>query len=245
MEAIYERPKSIMEGAISGFCPGCIHATVHKIIAEVIDEMGLLEKSVRVSGIGCLGNGNMYQAGDIINSPHGRACAVASGLKRSNPNLFVYTYQGDGDLAAIGLGETLSAAARGENFPIIFLNNSTYGMTGGQLAPTTLIGMEATTTPHGRTPEEHGYPIHVCELLDSLKAPRYLARVTCTTPKGVRETRNAIRKAFQNEVEGKGFSLVEVLCNCPTNWHMTPLESLDFINNVTSQEYKLGVIRDI
>ena len=243
MEAVYTRPKGITENAVSGFCPGCLHSTVHKLVVEVLEEMDLMEKTVRVAGIGCCGLGSAYQNMDFICAPHGRACAVATGLKRSNPDTFVYTYQGDGDLAAIGLAETISAAARGENFSVIFTNNSTYGMTGGQLAPTTLIGMEATTAPHGRTAEEHGYPLHVIEMLDTLKAPAYLTRVTCNSPQNVRKTRAAIKKAFTYQLEGKGFSLVEILTNCTTNWHMSPLESLKFIETTTSREYPLGELR--
>jgi len=244
MEAVYTRPKGISATTANNFCPGCIHSTVHKLVAEVLEELGLLENSVRVSGIGCLGNGNNFQTGDILNSCHGRACAVATGLKRANPDLFVYTYQGDGDLAGIGLGETISAAARGENFSVVFINNSTYGMTGGQLAPTTLIGMDATTAPKGRTAEDHGYPIHVVELLNMLQAPVYLARVSCDTPQHVRKAKAAIKKAFTCQLEGKGFALVEVLANCPTTWHMTPLQTLEFIESTTSKEYPLGIVRE-
>lgn len=244
METVYKRPAGISATAGNNFCPGCMHGTVHKIIAEVLEEMDLLENSVRVSGIGCLGNGNMYQQGDILNSCHGRACAVATGLKRANPDLFVYTYQGDGDIAGIGLGETISAAARGENFSVVFINNSTYGMTGGQMAPTTLIGMDATTTPHGRTVEDHGYPLHLLDMLNTLKTPAFLARVSCDTPQHVRQAKAAIKKAFTCQVEGKGFAMVEVLSNCPTTWHKTPLQTLDFIENATSKEYPLGIIRE-
>ena len=244
MEVLYQRPQGIFKDAISGFCPGCIHSTVHKLVAEELEALNLLDNCVKVAGIGCCGNGNKYLDTDYICSPHGRACAVATGLKRSNPDLFVFTYQGDGDLAAIGLAETISAAARGENISVIFLNNSTFGMTGGQLAPTTLMGMKATTAPMGRCAELHGYPIHVVEMLNTLEAPAYLTRVSCSSPANIRKTRAAIRKAFTNQLEGKGFSLVEILMNCPTDWKMSPLETLKFIDEKTSQEFPLGELRN-
>ena len=245
MEYLYQRPKVIFENAVSGFCPGCIHATVHKLIAEELESLGLVDKCIRVAGIGCCGNGNKYLDLDYICAPHGRACAVATGIKRSNPDKFVFTYQGDGDLASIGLAETVSAAARGENFSVIFLNNSTYGMTGGQLAPTTLMGQKATTAPMGRCAELHGYPLHMVELLNTLKAPAFLTRVSCSSPANIRKTRAAIRKAFTNQLEGKGFSLVEILMNCPTDWKMSPLDSLAFIDSHTSVEFPLGELRSL
>ncbi len=239
----YKRPAAIAENAISGFCPGCIHATVHKLMAEVLEEMGLLEKTVRVLGIGCSGMGTKYLDLDYVNCAHGRACAVATGVKRCNPDNFVVTYQGDGDLAAIGLCESISAAARGENITVIFINNATFGMTGGQLAPTTLVGMPATTAPGGRSVEQHGYPLHIVEMLNVLEAPAYLARVTCNSPQNIRKTREAMKKAFTCQLEGKGFSLVEILSNCPTNWGMSPRDSLKFIEEVTSKEFPLGEFR--
>ena len=165
-------------------------------------------------------------------------------VKRANPDKIVFTYQGDGDLASIGLAETLSAANRGENFTVIFVNNGIYGMTGGQMAPTTLVGMKATTAPKGRDPKEHGYPMHMCEILNQLTAPYYLERTSCNTPANVNKTKAAIKKAFQNQLDGKGFSMVEIVTSCPTNWGLDPLESLDFLEQNMLKEFPLGVIRD-
>ena len=244
MNCIYSRTKNIQEDKVSGFCPGCMHSTVMKLIGEVMDEMGLVDKTACVLGIGCCGLQMDYMAFDNITAPHGRACAVATGIKRTNPDTLVFTYQGDGDLASIGLAETMSAANRGENFSVIFINNGIYGMTGGQMAPTTLVGMKASTAPKGRDPKEHGYPMHVCEVLNQLTAPYYLERVSCNTPANVIKTKNAIKKAFQNQLDGKGFSLVEIVTSCPTNWGMSALQALDFLEENMLKEYPLGVIRD-
>ena len=244
MEKIYTRPSYIREGATSGFCPGCMHSTVHKLVGEVLDELGIVDKTVTVWGVGCCILGSGYTTHDSFGSPHGRACAMASAYKRCNPDEIVYTYQGDGDLASIGIAETIYAANRGENFTVIFINNSTYGMTGGQMAPTTLVGQKATTAPFGRDPKQHGYPVHICELLATLKAPAYLERVTCVDAPNIMKTQAAIKKAFQNQIDGKGFSLVEVMSNCPTNWGMTPLETLEYVKENTLKEFPLGVYRD-
>jgi 2-oxoglutarate ferredoxin oxidoreductase subunit beta len=244
MEKIYERSPVLSPDAVSGFCPGCFHSTIHKIFAEVFDEMGLGKSPICVYGIGCCGNGTFYHDLNSMETAHGRAAAVATALKRTNPERVVFSYQGDGDLAAIGLSETIYAANRGENITVIFVNNGTYGMTGGQMAPTTLVGQKATTAPKGRDPEEVGYPLHIPELLNSLKTPYYLARVTCTTPANIKKAKAALKKAIQYQIDGKGYSMVEFLCNCPTNWGMTPLESIDYINETVMKEYPLGVIRD-
>ena len=244
MEKIYTRPSYIREGATSGFCPGCMHSTIHKLVGEVLDELGIVDKTVTVWGVGCCVLGSGYTTHDSFGSPHGRACAMASAYKRCNPDEIVYTYQGDGDLASIGIAETIYAANRGENFTVIFINNSTYGMTGGQMAPTTLVGQKATTAPFGRDPKQHGYPVHVCELLATLKAPAYLERVTCVDAPNIMKTKAAIKKAFQNQIDGKGFSLVEVMSNYPTNWGMTPLETLEYVKENTLKEFPLGVYRD-
>ena len=241
---VYTRTKTIQEDKVSGFCPGCMHGTVMKLIGEVIDELGIIEKTACVLGIGCCGLQMDYMAYDNITSPHGRACAVATGIKRTNPESLVFTYQGDGDFASIGLAESMSAANRGENITVIFINNGIYGMTGGQMAPTTLIGMKATTAPKGRDPREHGYPMHMCEILNQLTAPYYLERTSCNNPANVTKTKNAIKKAFQNQLDGKGFSMVEIVTGCPTNWGLDPLKSLDFIEEKMLPEYPLGVIRD-
>ena len=244
MEKIYTRTKTIQEDKVSGFCPGCMHSTVMKLIGEVLEELDQVQNTACVLGIGCCGLHMDYMAYDNITAPHGRACAVATGIKRTNPGTLVYTYQGDGDLASIGLAETLSAANRGENFSVIFINNGIYGMTGGQMAPTTLIGMKATTAPKGRDPKEHGYPMHMCEIMNQLTAPYYLERTSCNNPANVRKTKAAIRKAFMNQLEGKGFSMVEIVTNCPTNWGTDALGSLEYLEQNMLKEFPVGVIRD-
>ena len=244
MKQIYARTKNIQEDKVSGFCPGCMHSTVIKLIGEVLEEMNIVDKTTCVLGIGCCGLQMDYIAYDNITSPHGRACAVATGIKRSNPESLVYTYQGDGDFASIGLGESISAANRGENISVIFINNGIYGMTGGQMAPTTLMGMKASTAPDGRMAEEHGYPMHMCEILNQLTAPAYLERTSCNTPQNVIKTKKAIKKAFQNQLDGKGFSMVEIVTSCPTNWGLDALKSLDYIEEKMLPEFPLGVIRD-
>ena len=241
---IYTRTKTIQEDKVSGFCPGCMHGTVMKLIGEVIDELGIIEKTACVLGIGCCGLQMDYMAYDNITSPHGRACAVATGIKRTSPDTFVFTYQGDGDLASIGLAETMSAANRGENISVIFINNGIYGMTGGQMAPTTLVGMKATTAPRGRDPKEHGYPMHMCEILDQLKAPVYLERTSCNNPKNLMRTKAAIKKAFENQLEGRGFSMVEIVTTCPTNWGLDALAALEYLETNMLPEFPLGVVRD-
>lgn len=244
MAKVYSRTKGILPDTVSGFCPGCMHGTVHKIIAEAAEELNKLDKLVRVEGVGCCGLGQFYVAHDATISAHGRACAVATGIKRSSPDSLVYTYQGDGDLASIGLAETMSAANRGENFTVIFINNGIYGMTGGQMAPTTLVGMTSTTAPEGREPEVHGYPMHMVEILNQLTAPYYLERVSCNTPQNVIKARKAVKKAFQYQLEGKGFSMVEIVTSCPTNWGISTLDSLKYLENDMFNEYPLGLVRD-
>lgn len=244
MEKVYRRTATFAPDAVSGFCPGCMHGTVFKLIGEVLEELNVVDRTVFISGVGCCGLGIEYVTYDNTTSPHGRACAVATGIKRSNPNTIVFTYQGDGDLGAIGLAETLSAANRGENFTVIFVNNGIYGMTGGQMAPTTLLGMKSTTAPKGRDPKLHGYPMHMCEILNQLTAPYYLERCSCNTPANVIKARKAIKKAFQNQIDGKGFSMVEIVTSCPTNWGLEPLDALLFLEEKMLAEFPLGVIRD-
>ena len=221
-----------------------MHGTVFKLIGEVMEELGIVDKTTCVLGVGCCGLAMEYITYDNTTSPHGRACAVATGIKRSTPEAVVYTYQGDGDLASIGLAETMSAANRGENITVIFVNNGIYGMTGGQMAPTTLVGMKATTAPQGRDPKEHGYPMHMCEILNQLTAPYYLERTSCNNPANVNKTKAAIKKAFRNQLDGKGFSMVEIVTSCPTNWGLDPIEALDFLENNMLKEFPLGVVRD-
>ena len=244
MEKIYARSPVLNPDAVSGFCPGCFHSTIHKLFAEVFDELGLGTTPLCVYGIGCCGNGTFFHELNSMETAHGRAAAVAAALKRTNPEQIVFSYQGDGDLAAIGLSETIYAANRGENITVIFVNNGTYGMTGGQMAPTTLVGQVASTAQKGRNPDEVGYPLQVLDLLNCLPKPHYLARVTCTSPANVKKAKAALKQAFQNQIDGKGYSMVEFLCNCPTNWGLTPLESIAYIEENTMKEYPLGVIRD-
>ena len=244
MEKVYARTKTFQKEMVSGFCPGCMHGTVFKLIGEVMEELGIVDKTTCVLGVGCCGLAMEYITYDNTTSPHGRACAVATGIKRSTPDAVVYTYQGDGDLASIGLAETMSAANRGENITVFFVNNGIYGMTGGQMAPTTLVGMKATTAPQGRDPKEHGYPMHMCEILNQLTAPYFLERTSCNNPANVNKTKAAIKKAFQNQLDGKGFSMVEIVTSCPTNWGLDPIEALDFLENNMLKEFPLGVVRD-
>jgi len=240
---VYKKPTLLNDNTMH-YCPGCSHGVVHKLIAEVIEEMGLADKAVGVSPVGCAVFMYKYLDIDCQEAAHGRAPALATAIKRLWPDRLVFTYQGDGDLASIGLAETMSAANRGENISVIFVNNGIYGMTGGQLAPTTLVGMKATTAPKGRDPREHGYPMHVCEILNQLTAPYYLERTSCNNPANVARTKAAIRKAFQNQLDGKGFSLVEIVTSCPTNWGLEPLEALGFLEEKMFKEFPLGVIRD-
>ncbi|MBR3168433.1 MAG: hypothetical protein IKF18_07085 [Erysipelotrichaceae bacterium] len=240
---VYSRASSIPKNPYIGFCPGCMHSTTFKVIAEVLDELGIVDKTIECNGVGCSGLGLGYVYLDNVFCAHGRACAVATGIKRTNPDNIVFTYQGDGDGGSIGIAETIYAANRGENITMILINNGTYGMTGGQMAPTTLVGQKATTAPWGRNPEEHGYPVHIAELLDSLTAPAYIARVAMNSVQNVRKAKACIKKAFQYQMEGKGFSYVEVMSNCPTNWGMSPLETLEYMEEHTLKEFKLGEIR--
>ena len=244
MAVLFEKTKLLTDKQFH-YCPGCNHGIIHRLVAEVIDEMKLDGKVIGVAPVGCSVFAYDYFNCDMYEAAHGRAPAVATGIKRSvGKDTLVFTYQGDGDLASIGLAETMSAANRGENISVIFVNNGIYGMTGGQLAPTTLVGMKATTAPKGRDPREHGYPMHVCEILNQLTAPYYLERTSCNNPANVARTKAAIRKAFQNQLDGKGFSLVEIVTSCPTNWGLEPLEALDFLEEKMFKEFPLGVIRD-
>lgn len=244
MSVVFEKTKLLTDKQFH-YCPGCNHGIIHRLVAEVIDEMNLDGKVIGVAPVGCSVFAYDYFNCDMYEAAHGRAPAVATGAKRVvGKDTLVFTYQGDGDLASIGLAETMSAANRGENISVIFVNNGIYGMTGGQLAPTTLVGMKATTAPKGRDPKEHGYPMHVCEILNQLTAPYYLERTSCNNPANVARTKAAIRKAFQNQLDGKGFSLVEIVTSCPTNWGLEPLEALGFLEEKMFKEFPLGVIRD-
>jgi 2-oxoisovalerate ferredoxin oxidoreductase beta subunit len=226
------------------YCPGCGHGVIHKLIAEAMDDFGISNKSIVISPVGCSVFAYYYFDCGNVQSAHGRAPAVATGIKRSRPSSIVISYQGDGDLAAIGGNEILHAANRGENITVFFVNNAIYGMTGSQMAPTSLIGQKTTTTPYGRSVENEGYPVKVCELLSSLEAPVYLERVAITDAKNVMKARKAIRKALQNQVEGKGFSLVEILSSCPTGWGITPVDAKHWIEEVLSKHFPVGVYKD-
>ncbi len=226
------------------YCPGCGHGVVHKIIAEAMDDLGIREKTVFVSPVGCAVFGYYYFKCGNIQVPHGRAPAAATGIKRALPHSIVLSYQGDGDLAAIGGNNILQAANRGENITVIFVNNAIYGMTGAQMAPTTLIGQKTTTTPLGRSAENEGYPLRVSELLATLEAPVYIERVAITDAKHVMKARKAIRRAIQNQVEGRGFSFVEILAACPTGWKMLPVDANKWINDVLMDYFRLGMLKD-
>lgn len=244
MERIYTKTKTLRHDVSSGFCPGCMHDTIGKLIGECIEELGVEDKAIMCGGVGCCGLFMDYTTYDYVQCAHGRASAVATGIKSANPDTLVISYQGDGDFASIGLAESFHAANRGENITVIFVNNAIYGMTGGQLAPTTLMGMKASTAPEGRKAEEHGYPMHIAEMINTMTAPYYIERTSCDTPGNVIKTKNAIKKAFQNQIDGKGYSIVEIVTGCPTNWGMSALESLDYIKEKMLPEYPLGVLRD-
>ena len=240
---VFEKPHALTD-AVLHYCPGCTHGIVHRLVAEAIDELGIEGKTIGIAPVGCSVMAYDYFACDMIEAAHGRAPAVATGVKRSLPENIVFAYQGDGDLASIGLCETVSTTSRGENITIIFINNAIYGMTGGQMAPTSLVGQVTQTSPYGRDPKTQGYPIRICELLSTLEAPAYLERVAVNSVKNVNRAKKAILKAFKNQVEGKGFSLVEVLSACPTNWGMTPQNALKWIDEAMIPQYPLGVFRD-
>ena len=243
MATVFETPKSWAD-VPRHYCPGCTHGIVHRLVAEAIDELGIEGKTIGIAPVGCSVMAYDYFTCDMIEASHGRAPAVATGVKRSLPDHVVFTYQGDGDLASIGLCETVSCACRGENVTIIFINNAIYGMTGGQMAPTSLIGQVTQTSPYGRDPKTQGMPIRICELLSTLDAPAYLERVAVNNVMHVRQAKKAILKAFKNQVEGKGFSLVEVVSTCPTNWGLTPDKACAFVEEKMIPFYPLGNFKD-
>jgi len=240
---VFEKPHALSD-CVFHYCPGCSHGIVHRLVAEVMDELDIEGKTIGVAPVGCSVLAYKYFECDMIQAAHGRAPAVATGLKRVNPDNIVFTYQGDGDLAAIGTAETVHAAARGENITVIFINNAVYGMTSGQMAPTTLPGQITQTTPYGRDVKAAGYPIKVCELLASLDGVCYLERVSVDSVRNVNNAKRAIKKAFQNQIDGKGFSIVEVLSTCPTNWGIDPIKSLTWLRENMIPYYPLGVYKD-
>jgi len=226
------------------YCPGCGHGIVHRLICEVIDELKVQEKIIGVCPVGCSVVAYNYFDFDMVEAAHGRAPAIATGIKRSRPDKIVFTYQGDGDLASIGTAEIVHAASRGEAFTVIFINNATYGMTGGQMAPTTLIGQKTTTTPFGRDAKEAGYPLKVCELLSSLPGAAYLERVAVNSPVNIRRAKKAVKKGFKVQIEREKFALVEILSPCPTAWRLSPLDSLKWMEEKMIPYFPLGVIKD-
>lgn len=240
---VFDKPHSLCDVPLH-YCPGCTHGIVHRLVAEAIDELGIEGKTIGIAPVGCSVMAYDYFNCDMIEAAHGRAPAVATGVKRADPDKIVFTYQGDGDLASIGTAETVHAAARNENITIIFINNAIYGMTGGQMAPTSLPGQVTQTSPYGRDTSLCGWPVKVCEMLAQLDGPEYLERVTVNSVANVRKAKKAITKAFRNQVEGKGFSLIEVISACPTNWGMTPREALKWIDDKMIPYYPLGVYKD-
>ena len=238
-ELVFGRPESLSD-VVNHYCPGCIHGIAHRLIAEVMDELDIRERTVGIAPVGCSVLAYNYFECDFAEAAHGRAPAMATGIKRTNPDLVVFTYQGDGDLASIGTDELIHAAARGENITTVFINNAVYGMTGGQMAPTTLPGMVTTSSPYGRDVKSQGYPIRVSELVSQLDGSAYIVRRTAHKPAEVRKLRKALKTAFQVQLAGLGFSLVEVVSNCPTNWGMSPKESLQFVEERMIPYYPLG-----
>jgi 2-oxoglutarate ferredoxin oxidoreductase subunit beta len=244
MKKVFQRPESLKKTPFH-YCPGCGHSIIHRLITEVIDEMNIRGITIGVPPAGCAVLAYNYFDVDMIEAPHGRGPAMATGIKRVLPDRVVFSYQGDGDLAAIGIAESIHAANRGENFTIIFINNAVYGMTGGQMAPTTVLGQKTTTSPVGRDKVLDGYPVQISEILSRLPGTVYIERCAVTSPASIVKARRAIRKAFQYQMEGRGFTLVELLSPCPTNWKMTPIEACKWIDEVMTKEFPIGVLKDL
>lgn len=242
MDKIFSRPESL-RNVSTHYCPGCGHGIAHRLIAEAVDELGIRERVIGIAPVGCAVIAYDYWNFDCSEAAHGRALAVATAIKRVRPENIVFTYQGDGDLAAIGTNETIHAANRGECLTVIFINNAIYGMTGGQMAPTTLLGQKTATTPEGRQADLAGYPLKISEMLAQLPAVKYVERVSFQSVPEIKKARSAIRQAFQNQIDGIGFSLVEILSSCPTYWGMSPQESLNWIKEVMAKEFPLGRLK--
>ena len=240
---IFDKPHALTDAPLH-YCPGCTHGIIHRLVAEAIDEFGIEGKTIGIAPVGCSVMAYNYFACDMVQAAHGRAPAVATVVKRANPDNIVFTYQGDGDLASIGMAETVHAATRGENITIIFVNNAIYGMTGGQMSPTSLPGQVTQTSPYGRDIASAGYPIRVCEMLAQLDGAAYLERVAVNNVKNVKKAKAAIKKAFENQINGVGFSLIEVVSTCPTNWGLTPEAALQFVEEKMIPYYPLGVYKD-
>ncbi len=239
MGKTFSKPEALSD-TYTHYCPGCTHGIAHRLVAEVIDELGILGRTVGIAPVGCAVMAYNYFNCDFQEAAHGRAPAMATGMKRVRPDLMVFTYQGDGDLASIGMGEIIHAANRGEKFTTIFINNAIYGMTGGQMAPTTMQGQRATTAPTGRNVEETGMPVRMCELLSSLATPGYIARQALLRPKYINKAKKSIKQAFEYQIAHKCFSFVELINTCPTNWGMTPLDALKWAEETLIPYYPLG-----
>ena len=240
---VFDKPKSLTDTPLH-YCPGCTHGIIHRLVAQAIDDLGIEGRTIGVAPVGCAVMAYNYFACDMVEAAHGRAPAVATGLKRANPDNIVFTYQGDGDLASIGMAETVHSATRNENITVIFVNNAIYGMTGGQMAPTSLPGQVTQTSPYGRDVKTVGYPIRVCELLSTLDGPEFIARVAVNNVKNINNARKIIKKAFENQINNKGFSIVEVISTCPTNWGMTPEKALEWVDEKMIPYYPLCVYKD-
>ena len=241
---VFDKPKALTENTLH-YCPGCTHGIIHRLVAEALDELGVTGRTIGVASVGCSVFTYNYFNCDMVQAAHGRAPAVATGIKRAVPENVVFTYQGDGDLAAIGMAETVHAATRGENITVIFINNAIYGMTGGQMAPTSLPGQITQTSPYGRDTDVAGHPIRVCELLSTLSGTALAQRVTVDSVKNVNIAKKAIKKGFQNQIDKKGYSIIEVVSTCPTNWGLTPEESMKWLRENMLEYYPLGVYKDI
>jgi 2-oxoglutarate ferredoxin oxidoreductase subunit beta len=239
MGKTFKKPEALSDQH-THYCPGCTHGIIHRLVAEVIDELGIRGRTVGIGPVGCAVLVYDYLTCDFQEAAHGRAPAMATGIKRVRPDLIVFTYQGDGDLASIGIGEIIHAANRGEKFTTIFVNNAVYGMTGGQMAPTTMPNQRTTTTPFGRNVEEVGMPIKIAELISTLETPGYVARQTVIKPKYIVKAKKSIKKAFQYQMEGRCFSLVELVSTCPTNWGLTPVEAVKWAEEILLPYYKVG-----
>ena len=244
MAVVFEKPKALSDVPFH-YCPGCTHGIVHRLVAEVLDELGVEGQTVGVASVGCSVFSYNYFDCDMVQAAHGRAPAVATGLKRALPDNVIFTYQGDGDLAAIGMAETVHAATRGENITVIFINNAIYGMTGGQMAPTSLPGQVTQTSPYGRDVKTAGYPIRVCELLSTLSGTALAQRVTVDSVAHVREAKKAIKKGFENQINKRGYSIIEVVSTCPTNWGLSPKEAMNWLRDNMLPYYPLGVYKDV
>ena len=244
MAVVFEKPKALADVPFH-YCPGCTHGIVHRLVAEVLDELGVEGKTVGVASVGCSVFSYNYFNCDMVQAAHGRAPAVATGLKRALPDNVIFTYQGDGDLAAIGMAETVHAATRGENITVIFINNAIYGMTGGQMAPTSLPGQVTQTSPYGRDVKTAGYPSRVCELLSTLSGTALAQRVTVDSVAHVREAKKAIKKGFENQINKRGYSIIEVVSTCPTNWGLSPKEAMNWLRDNMLPYYPLGVYKDV